>query len=294
MSTLECVAVEGRNLLFLLLIDVQSSPFLQVIHDTRSVDNTFYKSLAHQLTRCIHMLVTSTYDTSLRERIVEYLQNSPPLLPFFFRSFSLPEPSPSSTFFSRISFIRSLLEKGPVHSTWLGETLEASQEQHDNCTLWIMPSRLSKNYLTKAIQSSNAMIVSHMLKLITSILRRTAIFTREMDQDKRALLTDMIQKRLPDLQTFLAIRSRFDPFRATSQLSPENTSSVHCDSNYFVIFYLCCLLQQYRSLFEVSTQYDWTKLLPDSPESFRTSPIWFQTRLIQTLTSMYSTEEVSN
>lgn len=296
MNTLECVATEGRKLLFLLLIDVKSSPFLQIIHDTRSTDSTLYKSLAQQLIRCVHMLVSSTYDTYLRERIVEYLCNTPALLPYYFRSLSLPDPSPSLSFFAQITFVRTLLEKGPLYSEWLRETLEDSEEQSD-CTLCIMPARVSKMYLTKSIQSPNALIISHILKLITSILRRTIILTRELRQEQRALLVVSIQKRMPDLQTLLAIRSRFDPFRAISQSPTTKTNSEKSDSNYFVMFYLCGVLQNYRSLFTASTQvtqYEWTKLLPDNHENFRTCPMWLQTRLIQTLISMYCIDEVSN
>jgi len=35
---------------------------------------------------------------------------------------------------------------------------------------WIIPSRISKNFLTKSIQSSNSLIVSHVLKLITDMI----------------------------------------------------------------------------------------------------------------------------
>jgi len=295
---LECAAVEGRKLLFLCLIDAQSSPFLRVIHSTRALDAGLHKSLAHQLTRCIHMLVSSTYDTYLKEMIVKYFNNSPLLLPYYFRSVSLPEPSPSFAFLAQISCIRTLLEKGPKPSKRLRDDLPGWPNDSDDFMLWIIPSRFSKNFLTKSIQSSNAFIVSHVLKLLTSILRRAALCACDMHDEKLALISDHLQRRLPNLQNLLALRSRFNPYQVASQSQHHNASArtTDTDSKLLIIFYLCGVLQHYRSLFEASTlatQYDWTKLLPDNPESFKTTPTWFQSRLIETLTLVYGTGQVS-
>jgi hypothetical protein len=290
------MAVEARKLLLFLLIDVSFSPFLRFIHSNmKTPDNPSYKSLVNQLTRCVQSLVSLSYDNYLREKILESLQNTPILLPYYFRSLAMLEPSTSFAYLAQISFIRYLLESGPVPSLPSGETMEISYDHENSFDDWILPSRLSKNHLTRSVQGSNALIVCQILKLITSVLKRALKVTKTFHRDRRFMIMNTVHKRLPELQTLLAIRSRFEPFY-TSLSQPPHRNSIN-DPNCFVVFYLCGTLQLYRSTFEASTQitqYDWTKILPENPSSFTTAPVWFQCRLIQTLISMYHSDMVSS
>jgi hypothetical protein len=229
-----------------------------------------------------------------RTFIVECVNKTPSLLPAYFRTLSLPEPKATFSCIASYSFITYLLHN--VGKTWLcvekdrSSVITKSTTKGEQVLIHIIPKALTKNILTKAIQSSNLFLLSETLKLVIAVIKRAQNFLSS--HQKLGLQNDMkgwLLRRLPDLQVVLSARSRYDPF------IKERSSSNMSRNLLTMLFYE--VLISYSSTFQstiTSIQFDWVKILPDSSDAFLSSPKSLQYRSLLTLNAVYDSYNVSS
>lgn len=96
-----------------------------------------------------------------------------------------------------------------------------------------------------------------------------------------------LSRRLPDLQAIVALRSKFDPFSSSQMMDEKGSSKL---SHFIVVMCMCEVLDMYLYLQHqsiVSANFDWIKLLPDSPDQFLDANPVLQRRLLKTLDSFF-------
>jgi len=286
-------ARECRRVIFLLLGDKDRSPFLRHIHDEANAEKEIGGRSSPQeqiVSRALLWLMSNEYSLPTRAFILHCLRLTPQLIFPFFRSLPMPEARPTYECLSAIAFVSNVLMDGPSISDCIARADSSSirSDQAMHCTL---PTSVSKAFLTKAIQNQNSLLVAETLRLISDILKRA---------DKRRsllVITDALQKRLPDLQILLSLRSRFDPFvLATNKDDLDDESESEDDEDgqatallakeEVVTLRLCEVLQLYAQILPStairSVKFDWAKLFPDDVASFFSVSPTVQLSLLQT------------
>jgi hypothetical protein len=158
----------------------------------------------------------------------------------------------------------------------------------DQVFISIVPAKLKKHVLTKAVQSSNALVVSETLKLLYSLIHRFHKVMQDIKEKQEPfsnLLVDAFIRRLPDLQAILSVRSRFDPF------SPGGNVS----ASAVVIGHVCKVLDSFASNLPESlntVKFDWIKLLPENAGTFCSATPILQLQLLSTLEITLALQEV--
>ena len=207
-------ASECRRVLFLLLGDKDRSPFLSHIHDeaTAAAKEIGGRSSPqeHIVNRALMWLLNNERSLPMRAFILHCLRTTPQLLLSFFRSLPMPEAKPTYECLSAIAFVSNVMTDGPSILDCLGGAI-SSTIASDQAMHLILPTSASKAFLTKAVQNPNALLVAEVLRLISDALKRAD------EGGNQVMVSDALQKRLPDLQILLSLRSRFDPFSLENQ-----------------------------------------------------------------------------
>lgn len=250
LSPIEGAAVEARRLLFTLLSDAETSPFLSAIRFKERAEQT--EAHFAQLSKALLSMVTGRDSNQLmRVFLRTCLATTPQLVPYTFRGLYLSDPKPNYRTLSSLTFVDSVVCHAPSVQT----ILVSQQENMRNRLAYIMPSCVSRVLLGKVIQSSCALLVSSGLKLIITLLRRAADFISAVtDLESKQSLCQTILNHLPQVSLLLSIPTRFDPFQ-------EPVSQ----SNSVVMMELCKCIECYAQLDAsviMDIQFDWVRLLP--------------------------------
>eukprot|EP00934_Nitzschia_sp_Nitz4_P000527 Nitzschia sp. Nitz4//scaffold3_size479765//151860//159289//NITZ4_000065-RA/size479765-augustus-gene-0.16-mRNA-1//1//CDS//3329550653//527//frame0 len=268
-STEEMIGVEARRLLFLLMSNTDYSPPLRQI-ESRSHS----QGLALVL---IQLFQQPTSGLEVREFLVYSLNQTPQLVPQVFRMLPLPDPKAAYSFLSTLSFVNKVLKHGPTAH----ECLNAAKSQgvpldHEMTLLTVVPAKMRRHALSKAIQNSNPLVVLESLKTIRVLLNRfqllIAAWGGKSTDEYVEELTSSLSQCIPDLQVLLTIRTKFDAFGESQ-------------GNILVCHGLYTLLEAYATVIPVvvhTSSFDWMKLLPDSATLSGADPL-IQQRLLASL-----------
>ena len=275
-----------EKIVYYVLIDNQRSPFLKQIHSEKSSENVISSS-ANVLIRCIQVIVSCSNDKmATRNFLGLCFSKSPLLYSRYLRVIQVPEPIQSFATIATFSLVTFLIEDGPEIWKCMDNTNVLSA---DKVISNVMPKCLTKNILTKTLQSSNALLIVECSKTIGAILSKLLLLKTTLTSENTSLVEEcnrIALKRLPDLQVFLSVRAKFDPF------DHEDIGKVAI----VVTIGICDLIKQYTSLFlrTLSTlQFDWIKLLPDDATKFCTSSLTLQSCLLSTLSGILNSYQVS-
>lgn len=265
---------EAGRLLTLFLTNTQGSPLLLLInsesvgdHDTSTVHAKSQASqqLVRSLTYLLdHRPLYGRHELmALHAFVLQCLQITPALAQPFFRAVTIPEVTMPYALVARWHLISKFLT-----------TVESQTN--------IAWSDKLKHVLSKALQSSNAMVVAETLKLILNLLESHV----RSDKTHQALPEDVqtrANKSLEsngffELQVLLSVRSRWNPFTRKK-----------ASSDMLIVIHLCQLLHAIANLSPrilTASKYDWMKLLPPTAAEFTRSHPLLQVRLFRTLQTL--------
>jgi len=288
---LNLIAFESRRIVHFILLE-DRSPFLVPLHSDDSLE-TVVDTCIHQLNHCVRMLTSTTVDIPTQNFITQCFANSPILLSHFFRTMAVPEPKPSFSCIASFQWIVQLIQKGPLIQQSYDDERIGRKENYKTEKLisHIMPTKLTKNILSKALQSTNSLLVCESLKLIISILERCRLILETIPSHSQnvvwnEIISDTLQKRLPDVQVLLSVRSKYDPF-SNKEASQQPPSML---INSILTGFVSNVMQLYTSMFSVallSVQFDWLKLLPEKHEAFFSVNRGLQHKVLKTFEAMY-------
>jgi hypothetical protein len=270
-----------------LLCDVEHSPLLQDLHSVGS--SHFVKNIVN---RAIHKLLDTCKTYEKRFFVTSVFQKSPSLFTDWLRTVSIPDPEPTYSYLSKLSFLSFTLKMGPtmelLHD---GELYEDDQKKDsERIIAAIIPRALTKNILTKGIQSANPLLVIETLKLLSVILRRCRILVESIPLHEKQLFVreKIANAKIPDLQVILGTRSKFEAYHHPNK-------DQYAWQQILVTMAICDVIKLYArecpQVF-INLQFDWLKLLPVSTSSFHTVPVCFQYRILTTISSIHSCYEV--
>jgi hypothetical protein len=291
-STLTAVRIAGmqsRRILFFLLADSARSPFLSRITGSKMGDKMAI-NCAQELVRAMMLLLQRSGSLPMQRFLIHCLRTTPLLVPHFFRMIIVPDPKQTFAFIARMGFLFHLTQEVPPAlslSFESGDQIDANEV--DRAVLSIVPANLKKHVLTKAVQSSNALVVSETLKLLYSLTYRFRTLLQDIKQKQEQfsnLLMEAFVRRLPDLQAVLSVRSRFDPF----------ASGGNRKASAIVTGHVCKVLDAYASSLPESLnaiKFDWIKLLPENAVTFCSGTPILQLQLLNTLEKILALQEVS-
>lgn len=272
---------ECDHIIQIALSDHLKSPFLVYLKFDRSAGRNLSTKVSTQLDKAIQEFLTVNGDMKSRQFIVKCFNQTPSLFHSWMKHQPIPDPKPSFAFLSIISLLSLMLENGPIPDQ---DDSKENQMDTNGIIANIIPKSLSKNILTKTLQSNNSLLVSSSMKLIIDIFLRYQCVIKfyKIGEDEMKVLVQKINGRLPDLQILLALRSRFDPF---SKNSLRNTVSSH----EIVTLHLCEIIEMYSEFFPAlvrDLQYDWIKFLPDFTSFLQVSRC-VQYRILKCLFSIF-------
>ena len=266
-SSVDLSAIEARRLLFVLLSDIERSPFLKIVCFRDRSDQLD----AHfsQLSRALHSLLLDHGNSAVMKMFLRMcLDTTPQLLPYVFQGLHLSEPKPNYHTLSSLSFVNHVIADAPSPEKVL-PSLNAERDTVSSKTIlsFIIPTCITKVLLGKVVQSTSALLVSSGLKLIITVLQRANNFVSALkdfkndgnDDSKRInelqdFIRQAVLRHLPQISLLLSIPTRFDPFGETAS-----------KANAVVIIELCKAIQYYGQFdpsLITSVQFDWVKLLP--------------------------------
>jgi hypothetical protein len=266
LSLLEEVGMQAQRLLFPLLADSSRSPFLSRI--SGKVEDKTSTINAQQIVKAMNELLSKQGSIPMQKFLVHILLNSPLLAQTFNRSLSIPDSKVVWGFLSQLGFVGRVLKDGPSVSSCIveGTNLDIT------LSLLVLPC-LKKQALSKALTSSNPLVVCEVLKTTIILLRRFATSANGLVDDIQAL-TEGFSARLVDVQAILNVRNKFDPFM------------VPCKINEVVNSMVCQALFWYAKVLpEIMEKFDWIKLLPEKASAFGTASPLVQQQILETISS---------
>jgi hypothetical protein len=273
-SVSDCSSVEAGRMLYMLLMQTDKSPILQtVLHNKPEGGiNPGMSPSAHQFVRTLTYLLDQK---PRRQKLVPLYhfvvsclrQTSMHHVSLFFRHLTIPDPKHGFAYVARIRLVSQSLKLCHVFIQPTG-----NQEKAEYLVTW---PESWKPSLSKALQNSNAMVVSETLKLILVFLE-----LRSQHQTEKLDLNTVVE-----LQVLLSIRSRWNPFQGRKITSES-----------MVIIYLCQVLNILAKTWPRTLEtmkFDWIKLLPPNAKLFYRSHPFLQLRLLQTLQAISEAISVS-
>jgi hypothetical protein len=279
---------ECNKTINIVFTDNKNSPFLTLLYSERTTDNS-PSIILQQMNKALQYLLAISPSVDTRQFVSVCFKCAPALFPNWLRTLSLPDPKPSFACLSMFSLIGFMLKTGPAECVADSVKFEEGdgKKVYSLLVANILPRALTKNMLTKAIQSSNPFMATQTLKLVAAILRRFKKLAKNAfsgDEKKLEFVAEKLAQRMPDLQVILAIRSKFEP---NADNSEDQKKYQH---HSFVTMNLCMVLQLYASIFPNAfrtVQFDWTKLLSNSPKTFLSAPLSLQHRIFDTMSSIH-------
>lgn len=272
-TLLERVGSRSRRLLLLLLSEKNKSPLLSGLQ-IKDKNATYAEQT---IVRALTGLASSQKGVEMHRFLVDCMFTSPLLVPALFRAFAAPDPKNCFGFVKSMSFVQRVLQYGPPLADCMAAMVKEEHGKLATCCLW--PSSFQKQWLSRALQSPNALVVTETLKFLVRALRRIRPYMDERD-DSSDLLS-YVAKRLPDVQVVLSTMSRF----GITKTAP----------GCIVINYVCELL---KTLFAgmpdlvQDVTFDWSKLMPSTVREFCSAPLVVQVKILNCLNSVLTAQEV--
>jgi hypothetical protein len=273
----ENCGVEARRVLFCLLTDASRSPLLSSLGRNDNSSQVDGQKVVQTLIRLLQDPKGRGIQT--QQFLVHCIEKTPSLLPNLFRVLSFPEPKNVFGFISNINFVSTLIREGPSPLACIPPNNDQDTEvAMDDMFLTIVPLKLRRHPIAKALQSGNPLVVLECLKLIARALERfdllksEGIKKKQWSQDYVDQLSTAFAQWLPDLQIVLTVRTRFDGF------SRNKVNMLISNALYLVVESFCLVLP---SLVR-DASFDWMKLLPNSEQFSRATPI-IQRRVLKSL-----------
>ena len=282
---------ECKEMVRMLLRDADKSPLLKQINSIGSMETTGLAVL-QQTGKAMQILLTISPTLDTRKFALACFQKTPRLFQYWLRTVSLPDIKPSYSCLAKFSLVSYMLKNGPDLSTIDAQKFHDTDKKRtfDLIVSYTTPRALTKNVLTKGIQSSNPLLVSEALILLSSLLRRFSAIVKNIPSgEKREYAAERLLLKMPDLQVLLGVRSKFDPHG-------HETSSQHARHHNFVTMGICEALCLYAHNFPTSfriVQFEWIKLLSDSTTAFLLAPLSLQHRILTTMLTINDCYEVS-
>ena len=271
LTPVQAAAVEGRRILYVILIDVYRSPLLVRVHSRTEGQAARIQeqrdSCLRQLSAALHCLAGSEDKLSMM-LIGVALTTTPRLVPTFLNGLKLGH-TPES-----LSCAESIISAAPPLTTGM---IGASPCSNDAIS-FLVPDGVTNNLWSKVLQSSSALTVASGLKLIISISRRFEEFKEEIRERNQHVLDstkEALMSRMPNANLLLSICPRFNPFSESSE------------SNSIVLLEFCQALQcliGVDSSYLSGAKFDWSRILPEDVIFFGVQP-QLQTRIIETVTT---------
>ena len=290
-SYLPEIKSECKEMVQLLLRDTEKSPLLKQINSIGSMETTALAVL-QQTGKAMQTLLTTSPTLDTRKFAVACFQKTPRLFQYWLRTLSLPDIKPSYSCLAKLSLISYMLKNGPnLPDTDVQKFNDNDKKKAFDVSIsFTTPRALTKNVLTKGIQSSNPLLVSASLVLLSSVLRRFSAIVKQIPNgEKRDYVAEKLLLKMPDLQVLLGVRSKFDPYGHT-------TSGEQARHHSFVTMGICEALCLYAQVFSASfkiVQFEWIKLLSDSSTTFLLAPLSLQHRILTTMLIINDCYEVS-
>jgi len=266
-STLVNLGVEARRLLFPLLSDRITSPFLP-------------KFGSEQVARSmVRLLESENIGIELRRFLLYCTKKNPSLIEDLFKLLAIPDPKNSFGFISRASFIALLLSKGPSPIACVSSTAGKRKICIRDILSILFPIKLKGQFLARSLQNGNNLVRLESFKMIMIILKRFRSLRLEggrrykWDEGFIKMLTLATFQWLPDLQILLSLRSRFDG------ISGSRCGSILSGYLFRVIEdYIITLPSLVRRV-----NFDWMKLLPCNASKFNQALPFLQVRILSCL-----------
>ena len=273
LTPLEDVGIKARRLLFSLLASASTSPFLKRI--SGKDDDKLSSIYMAFMVKALNQLLNASPSIPTQNFIIYSIRETPLLLPGFFRYVKIPDVNSTFVFLSKLHFVARVMKEGPPPSSCLVNVTDVSPRGIEIIMSALLPQHLNKQTLSRALQSSNSLTVFEASKLTMRAISRfrliVASFQKSADQE---LLSRAFLSRLPDVQSLVSTRSKFDPF------SNDRKDAV------IVNGLICRLLEDFAETFPIAVataKFDWMKLLPDPISRFRNAKPVAQLRILQTL-----------
>jgi hypothetical protein len=288
-TPLEAAGLVGRRILFTFLANPSRSPFLLRMNHDGANDKQMLHN-AQQLVRAMMLLLQRCASLPMQRFLIHCLQTTPQLISHFFKMITIPDPKQTFDFMARMGFLFRLVREVPRVSACDESGGQLDEHYANQIASCIIPDDLKKHILSKALQSSNALIASETLMLIYALLDRYGTFfddvkEKGLPETFQYLLQDSFVRRLPDMQSLLSVRSRFDPFAGGED---SKASAV-------VIGNVCKVLDAYALWLPYvlnNVKFDWVKLLPTEVDTFCNAGPLLQFQLLHTLENVLSLHEV--
>ena len=287
LDVLENVGLEARRLLFPLLSNTSTSPFLHYVERDANWSKNYGQHLVRSL---IHLLHVPNGGIQMRRFLAHCLKETPILLPGLFRTLTFPEPKKTFDFISSLNFVTTLLRCGPSPLTCLPLIgTQGNESDTSESLLTILPVKLKKHPLAKGLQSENPLIVLECLKLVLSALERfdalksEGKLKRKWSDEYMENLSETFKHWLPDLQILLTVRTRHDAFLNRSK------------ANVLISDCLYRVLEAFASVLPSSvraSKFDWMKMLPSS-NTFSKAVPFVQRRVLKSLIKIIEACDVS-
>ena len=297
--------MEARRILFLLLADARRSPFLVEAARHRAKAGSAGQrpmkdeeirstALLSRISTALHgVLATYGHGHSTRTLLGMCLENTPELVPHFFRGLQLSDTRASYMSLAALTYVEDVVREAPP------PPLSSAFLSAEHLLSAIIPPCITKTLLGKIVQNPSALMVSSGLKLIITLLRRgrecasTFVATPgqvdgESPKQSRTSISQAIICHLPDVALLLSIPSRFDPFE--NHLAASTSSA-----NSLVVLQLCEALRCYARLdstLMTNVKFDWAKLVPNTNDeqtqgrTFSRAEPLLQLRILQTLLAL--------
>lgn len=302
LSSMQFSAVQCRRLLFSLLTDTIRSPFYSRSTQANRVESPGRNFMQKIVRSLISLSSPANMTLGMRSFILHCFSLTPELMPMFFNSIStVSDPKPTFECISSLAHLSFYIREGPTMLQCLVKENELTHtslsnlksKNDESLILTSIPKSLTKNTLSKSIQHPNPLVVFESMKLCISILHRSKIFldslitfsSDEKDENKEVLecilsrFMGALIHRLPDTQSLLAIRSKFE--QSNKKTGKKSMHLILSMQIYEVLqLYKECLPQ-----FFFSVKFEWTKLVPEKEMFDSIHPV-LQYRSLKTLQSI--------
>lgn len=260
MDDRQAAAVEARRLLFGLLADASFSPLLRNLAGKTSTS----QNVEQTLVKGICLWLDNRGDLESHKVVIQVLKQTPSLVRPVLRIMPFPDSKMTFPFLARLNFVSRLRRYGPSVSECIVDSREPHADNLEESVIEsLVPSRLKKQPLAKALLNPNPLLVCEVLKLTQFVLQGYEKFLDEWnwkEEDKIRFghrMSSVFSQWLPDLQQVLSAVDRADP--AASR------------ANEVVFLHTVNTLRKFCSIWPKQLEevrFEWSKILRNDFESF--------------------------
>lgn len=271
--------IEAKRMLFLLITSPRHSPLLQSVTE-RGREVSSHYAQQHLVYAMIQMLEGSKSLMETHKLLLSAVSVTPSLLPILFKNLTMPDITKSFLVISRLNLICLLVQKGPSVLQCLHGFLSADPvATAEYASTAILPVSLNSQYVKRALQSSNKLVVSEMLRVIILSVDRMKQYLDEshlLNSKKTELL-----RLVPDLRTVISVIVRH--------------GDLTNKANAIILHRACrAILSIGKTLPESLTDFtfDWSKIFSEE-NLFLRAPLFIQHDILYCVKDIIGLNEVS-